>query len=96
MRSNFLNSIDIQAALTVIGRRADGPGEADLSGANIPAVNLVSADLTNASLGGANLTRSTLSSAILIGANLSSVHLTANLSGVDLTRRQSERGNLPP
>jgi uncharacterized protein YjbI with pentapeptide repeats len=62
---------DIQAALTVIGRRAtEWPGSPDLHGAN-----LSDADLFKANLSGANL----------FGANLSGADLTfAKLSGTDL------------
>jgi hypothetical protein len=69
-------AIDIQAALTVIGRRKSGPGMVDLAKANIP-----SADLTMANLIGANLIGANLNGANLIGANLNG----ANLNGADLT-----------
>ena len=51
---------DIQAALRVIGRRAEGPGQIDLSGANIPAVILSDANLSEADLRGANLSGANL------------------------------------
>jgi hypothetical protein len=66
---------DIQAALTVIGRRKDRPGLVDLSGAN-----LIGASLTHADLNRANLSRAALLSASLIGAHPSG----ANLTGADL------------
>jgi Pentapeptide repeats (8 copies) len=51
---------DIQAALTVIGRRADGSGSVDLAKSNIPGAilrraNLRRADLSDANLSGTNL-----------------------------------------
>jgi hypothetical protein len=72
---------DIQAALTVIGRRAPGPGQVDLTAANIPLANLIGANLTGANLHGVNLTN-----AELYDANLTGAHLTAaQLTGVKLT-----------
>jgi uncharacterized protein YjbI with pentapeptide repeats len=92
---------DIQAALTVIGRRAAGHGVVDLTEANIAganlsrahlaAANLTHADLTDANLTGANLTsaeltRANLTSADLISANLTDANLYgAVLDGVDLS-----------
>jgi uncharacterized protein YjbI with pentapeptide repeats len=72
---------DIQAALTVIGRRAAiGTGVPDLANAHIP-----KATLNGANLSGATLTGATLNSADLSGANLSGSDLRgANLSGSDL------------
>jgi uncharacterized protein YjbI with pentapeptide repeats len=66
---------DIQAALTVIGRRTDGPGEVELSGATLIGANLGHANLTGANLLGANLSRAflvdaTLSNAFLRNSNL--------------------------
>jgi hypothetical protein len=53
---------DIQAALTVIGRRtAIRTGTPDLAGAHIPKANLRLADLRGADLRGANLTGATVS-----------------------------------
>ena len=46
---------DIQAALTVIGRRAEGPGKLDLSNVSIAGANLNGANLSQASLFQANL-----------------------------------------
>ena len=73
---------DIQAALTVIGRRAEGPGTLDLNnvsiaGANLRGANLSGANLSGADLsGGANLSGANLSRANLIGANLSGANLS--------------------
>jgi hypothetical protein len=67
---------DIQAALTVIGRRAKGSGVVDLSGAN-----LIGADLSDADLNDAILRHADLSDAILAGADLRD----AILRGADLS-----------
>jgi hypothetical protein len=78
---------DIQAALTVIGRRADGPGQVDLINANIPRAALNNhADLRGAKLIHATLTRANLSDANLSGADLTVANLvTAILMRADLT-----------
>jgi hypothetical protein len=66
---------DIQAALTVIGRRkAIGTGWPDLTGAHIP-----KADLSNADLSGAHLNGTDLSGAHLSGADLSGAYLNGAL-----------------
>jgi uncharacterized protein YjbI with pentapeptide repeats len=81
---------DIQAALTVIGRRAIGAGFPDLENVNIPKANLFGANLTDADLDGANLTGTFMTSANLTGANLFGANLidvmlvSANLTGVML------------
>lgn len=86
---------DIQAALTVIGRRKPGSGNVDLANANIPSANLRLARLSDADLRGANLRSADLSDADLHGAGLNRAHLNnatlfdanlvgANLSSVDL------------
>jgi uncharacterized protein YjbI with pentapeptide repeats len=92
---------DIQAALTVIGRRkAIGTGNPNLAHANIPKANLYSADLSGANLSGADL-----SGAVLRGADLGSAHLygadlngadlgSADLSGADLGIATLTRANL--
>jgi uncharacterized protein YjbI with pentapeptide repeats len=78
---------DIQAALTVIGRRSDGTGHVDLSGAHIPKAVLNFADLNGTTLfkvdlRGAFLVLANLNGALLDGANLSGGNLIgANLSG---------------
>jgi uncharacterized protein YjbI with pentapeptide repeats len=75
---------DIQAALTVIGRRAtigsempDLANVPDLANAHIPGTNLNDADLS-----GANLTRADLHGANMYRADLSD----ADLAGADLSR----------
>lgn len=84
---------DVQAALTLIGRRnpqldSHGPDlrsirtpYANLFGANLFGANLAEANLTGADLTGADLTGATLAEANLNGADLNS----ANLSRTDLT-----------
>jgi hypothetical protein len=78
---------EIQAALTVIGRRSAGTearvwfGLVDLTGAHIPGASLSHAKLTGAKLRGADLRGAKLSHADLSGAEL----VEADLSGADLT-----------
>lgn len=85
---------EIQAALTVIGRRKPGPGVVNLSHAHIPKANLRGANLNDTDLRGADLTLANLSGAVLgtvafvnaaPGANLSGAQLfNTNLSGAFL------------
>ena len=63
---------DVQAALTVIGRRIKGPGAVDLANVSIPGANLDS----HADLSGANLGNADLFGARLIKANLGNADLT--------------------
>jgi hypothetical protein len=92
-------AIDIQAALTVIGRRK-GQEPPDLAyvnipGANLSRANLRGADLNSADLNSAYLSRSDLTGANLIGANLTGANLTgANLSRADLTGADLTGANL--
>ena len=77
-------AIDIQAALTVIGRRK-GQELPDLAKANIPGANLSGANLSGADLDSAHLNSAYLSGANLSGANLLGANLTgANLTGANL------------
>jgi hypothetical protein len=84
---------DVQAAVTVIGRRdpAHDRGVVDLACAQLPGADLTGAELTDAKLGftnlaDVNLTRAKLGRADLIGANLTRADLTrADLTGADLT-----------
>jgi len=91
---------DIQAALTVIGRRKNGPGRVDLAGANLPKANLIGAGLANANLAGAALSGVTLSGADLTSADLSSAKLndatlwSANMQSTNLTGAHLNRANL--
>ena len=73
---------DIQAALTVIGRRSAGSGDVNLVGANVAGTDLTEARLDDADLSHANLTGANLIGARLMGADLSG----ADLIGADLTR----------
>ena len=90
---------DIQAALTVIGRRK-GQEPPDLAKVNIPGANLSGANLRGADLNGADLNSVYLSGANLSGANLLGANLTgdnltgANLSRVDLTGADLSGANL--
>jgi uncharacterized protein YjbI with pentapeptide repeats len=81
---------DVQAALTVIGRRKQGPGEIDLVSVSIPEANLIKASLINANLFKANLFKASLVNANLSGANL---HY-ANLSGAYLLDANLSNANL--
>jgi hypothetical protein len=99
---------DIQAALTVIGRRNaqnDGPShlnlthtcltDADLLGADLLGADLTNTNLTNANLTGANLGYANLTGANLGYANLTGANLTiANLIGADLTHIDLTNANL--
>jgi hypothetical protein len=89
---------DVQAALTVIGRRSPGRDfglidlhDADLVGADLSFANLVwallrYADLTRANLVSAELSGAILSDTTLTGANLVTAHLGAtDLRDADLT-----------
>jgi uncharacterized protein YjbI with pentapeptide repeats len=88
---------DLQAAVTVIGRR--DPNQ-DRQSINLADVNLISADLAKANFVGARLTRVNLAGARLTGANLASIHLwnadlsDARLSGANLTHAQLTHANL--
>ena len=99
---------DIQAALTVIGRRRlmkeDGTcndkGKLELNNTNLSGANLYKANLNNANLFGANLSgtslnKANLSSANLFGANLRESYLIkANLSGTNLSGAKLLDANL--
>jgi Pentapeptide repeats (8 copies) len=92
-------AIDIQAALTVIGRRKGQElpdlAKVNIPGANLSRANLRGADLNGAFLNSAYLSRVDLTGANLIGANLTGANLTgANLSRVDLTGADLTGANL--
>ena len=92
-------AIDIQAALTVIGRRKGQElpdlAEVNIPGANLSGANLSGADLDSAHLNSAYLSGANLSGANLLGANLSGANLTsAKLSRVDLTGANLSGANL--
>jgi uncharacterized protein YjbI with pentapeptide repeats len=93
-------SADIQAAMTVLGRRKveqDPRGkEIDLRNVNLPFIEIQKANLSGANLFGANLSKASLfganlSKATLFGANLSKATLSkvnlseASLSGANLS-----------
>jgi len=97
---------DIQAALTVIGRRVAREDavphfhnahipKADLTGAYMMGADLSGADLTGANLTGANLTGANLMGANLTGASLTGADLVrANLTGANLTGAELTGANL--
>lgn len=102
-----LPAADVQAALTVVGRRRAAYDvrpidltSANLSGANLVGANLSEAILTDAFLVRGNLTNSNLTNADLASAHLRSVHLSganlsgANLIGADMTGANLVRTNL--
>ena len=77
-------SIQIQAALTVIGRRNQ---KQDYTSDEDPELYTKRLDLSNVNLSSANLSGSNLSSANLSGSNLSSANLSsANLSSANLSK----------
>jgi hypothetical protein len=95
---SLATATDIQAALTVIGRRKAGPGYVDLAVANLSraflnGANLSGAFLSHANLNGAELNVANLTDASLSGANLNGANLSyANLSGADgLTQSQLDK-----
>ena len=101
-------AVDVQAALTVLGRlpHRSGVSRGDLYGANLTEANLYGANLTEANLrrvnlteadlgGGANLTDADLSCADLTKAHLDCANLTdAHLYGAKLTEADLALANL--
>jgi hypothetical protein len=81
---------DIQAALTVIGRRAAGTGGVDLNGSHVSKAKLSLANLREADLNGADLSGADLSFADLFLADLRG----ADLSGADLSFAHLEFTNV--
>jgi Pentapeptide repeats (8 copies) len=74
---------DIQAALTVLGRRPDPSSH---QGIDLSDISLTNADLTGANLTGADLKGTDLTDGLLTDANLTGTDLTAaNLTGVSLS-----------
>jgi hypothetical protein len=88
---------DVQAAITIIGRRPtqkDDP-HLDLNQTDLRRANLDSADLEEAQLAKANLTSAWLAKANLTSAWLTKANLTgARLQGADLTRAWLDEANL--
>jgi hypothetical protein len=93
-------AVDIQSALTVIGKLEAGTGIVDLHDAHIPRAHLFEAKLIDANMTGADLTHTDLrhaklNSATLNGANLNDADLTsANLSDADLIGAHLRRAHL--
>jgi uncharacterized protein YjbI with pentapeptide repeats len=88
---------DVQAALTVIGRRdrQQDRWPIDLAGADLARANLTGADMTGANIAGADLTDADLARAIFTDANLSdSIFTDANLRGAHLTDAHLTDANL--
>jgi uncharacterized protein YjbI with pentapeptide repeats len=85
---------DIQAALTVIARRAatEPPEHVDLVGVHISRARLVSANLSGANLSGADLRGANLGLAVLHGA----LFRGADLSHADLSPAHASRATLSP
>jgi hypothetical protein len=99
--------VDIQAALTVVGRRTARKdtrsldlslanlASANLRGLNLANVNLVSTILAGAIMSRANLVGAIMSRANLVGANLRDADLRdADLSGADLAAASLLHSNL--
>jgi hypothetical protein len=85
----------VQAALTVIGRRTKGRGQVDLLEVRIPNADLGGANLIDAELGGSILIQANLTGADLTNANLKNAKLYgADLSKADLTRAVVEQFQL--
>ena len=81
---------DIQAILTVIGRRETTGNNRGNDPLNLSCTRLVRADLTDANLSGTILVEADLRQAYMNGANLAGADLLiANLSGAILTRAKN-------
>ena len=93
---------DIQAALTVIGRREAGTGVVDLNGSHVSKAKLSLANLREANLSGADLSGADLSFAALFladlrGADLRFAHLEiTNVTQSQLDKACSDRGTHLP
>jgi len=86
---------DIQAALTVIGRRTNKTDRADLSYANLPGADLRMAELNDAGLTGANLSGAYLAEANLTWAMLAKTNLRgAALFGAKLNHATLSKADL--
>jgi Pentapeptide repeats (8 copies) len=97
--------LDVQAAVTVLGRRKrpeNWPelGPVDLTGAYLVAASLEGKDLAGAQLSGVNLSRATLVGTVLAQATLLNAKLedavlkAANLSGANLTQAALRNADL--
>jgi uncharacterized protein YjbI with pentapeptide repeats len=92
-------TVDIQAALTVLGRRRFGEDpqgkRIDLRKVKLPSVEIQEANLRGANLRGANLRGADLRGADLRGADLGGADLSgADLSGADLSEADLSGANL--
>jgi Pentapeptide repeats (8 copies) len=94
-------SVDVQAAVTVLGRLPDkGGSRGDLTGAYLPYADLYEAKLTFAKLAGIDLIGARLALAELVGADLNDADLTdanlfvTDLTGADLTDADLTRATL--
>ena len=93
---------DVQAALTVVGRRDHSQDRAtinltsaDLREANLTRADLFGADLTSADLTSADLREANLSGAMLVRADLTSARLLgADLTSADLTGARLAGANI--
>lgn len=86
---------DIQAILTVLGRRERSYGQGENQSLNLSATDLSGADLTNAKFGAVNLTQSRLNDALLNGADLNGALLSdARLIGIFLTGAHLQNADL--
>ncbi|MFF0154018.1 pentapeptide repeat-containing protein [Micromonospora sp. NPDC005203] len=84
-------AVDIQTALTVLGRR----NATRVSSSPTLTPHSAPLDLTNTNLAGANLTRADLTSANLTGADITHANLTsANLTSANLTRASLTRADI--
>lgn len=79
---HFLVQTDVQAALTVLSRRACSYQNGEAHRLDLSGVDLRGANLREANLAGANLSRADLSGAMLVGADLQA----ANLEGAVLNK----------
>lgn len=91
-------ALDVQAALTVLGRRDpthDANARVDLTNSCLVGVRLTGANLAGANLYGDNLSGATLDNANLTGAALDNANLTnASLFNTSLVRTVLNGGNL--
>ena len=96
--SRPLLRMDVQASLTILGRRnpdRDRNTFIDLAGADLAGADLFFANLTDANLASANLASANLTGADLTGADLTDAKLThADLSVADLTDANLTGANL--
>jgi Pentapeptide repeats (8 copies) len=93
-RSNSADpvGVDIQAALTVIGRRKQYPNDKVI---DLRKISLVGVELQNTNFRKVDFSRTNLSNANLSGANLSEANLSlTNLIGADLSNANLNGANL--